>query len=560
MEAILQALVRALGWSIFHSLWQGAIIYGLLLLTFSLMAKKRADVKHNIAYLAMCLIFIGFCSTFFSLFKFPDTALTPLQPSQGIGLSEPIGLNFSQQLGYQAERLFPHLAALYTAGLLFQLVSLTMGYNRLIRLKKAAKQAVPMEWQQVFEQMLTQLKISRKVGFYLSEQINVPLVIGYLKPVVLFPIRLTTQLDTQQVEAILIHELSHIRRNDYLLNLIKSGIETMLFFNPFIWLSGKLINMEREHACDDLVLAKTGTPVAYAHTLLKLEILKANGKPNLSMAATGQGQHLYHRIKRITDMKTNYMNAKQQFFAITLGIATIISVAWISPEKTKTKTVKKVVTTYKRVLPANAVPVKTLKSPVCTDQKAISNPIDTTKKKKFKIVSVDEKGNQVAYDSLKEMPDSLRAEIVKETFMNRGQALKLDSVATLIFRAQNGAEVAFKQSEKNKEAIAKSIEAAKKVMEIRVQTLAEDKARAQTIAFSAIENGKLLDQLREKHDAQMQLENSTEYKKLKKKFDEDLEKIKKKKGIKTPTNFTFNYSYRTYSQPQAKDIVEVEIK
>ena len=158
---------------------------------------------------------------------------------------------------------------------------------------------------------------------------NVPLVIGYFKPVVLFPIALATQLELNQVEAILIHELSHIRRNDYALNLMKTVIETLLFFNPFVWLAGKFISIEREHACDDLVIKHTGTPLTYAHALLKLELLKDKEAPTLSLAATGTNQYLYQRIKRITNMKTTYINAKQQLVIFALTLSTVLSLAWM---------------------------------------------------------------------------------------------------------------------------------------------------------------------------------------------------------------------------------------
>ncbi len=106
-----------------------------------------------------------------------------------------------------------------------------------------------------------------------------------------------------------------------------------MFFNPFIWLTGRFIDIEREHSCDDLVVKITHTPLTYAHALLRLEILTDKHTPVFALAATGTNQHLYQRIKRITDMKTNYTNSKQKLFAVTLTIATIVSLAWINPAK-----------------------------------------------------------------------------------------------------------------------------------------------------------------------------------------------------------------------------------
>ncbi|AOM78283.1 peptidase M56 [Pedobacter steynii] len=421
MEAIVNNLIKATGWSIFHSLWQGAIIYAILFLTVIAMPKLKAQLKHNLAYAAMCLIFVSFCITFFSIFKLP------LSNGNGSGAELHISAAYyeylstlPQEISSKTETLFPYIVSVYGIGILFQLFILIAGYRKMHQLKNAAQIAVPAAWTTVFEEMVSKLNLKQYIGFYLSEKVNVPLVIGYFKPIVLFPVALATQLDIKQVEAILIHELSHIRRNDYLLNLIKTGIETILFFNPFIWLSGRFINIEREHACDDLVVQLTGTPVTYAHALLKLEILKDQSAPALSMAATGKNQHLYQRIKRITDMKTNYMNAKQQIFAITLTIATVISLAWVKPSKAEKPTLNTAPLTEDVEIAGVGLKFKVqdLKALKLAQQPAHLNTDTTKKKRKFKIVTVDANGNKQEYNSIKEVPDSLRAEVFNQTFVS----------------------------------------------------------------------------------------------------------------------------------------------
>lgn len=610
MEAILNNLIKAIGWSIFHSLWQGAVVYGILLLALSILPKRSAGIKHNMAYAAMCLTFAGFCITFFSLFKLPASpAPVGIAAAENFRISETAQLiHVSEGLYNRAEQLFPYLVALYAAGLLFQLCILTVGYKRLLNLKKAGREAVPEEWQNVFQTMVSRLDLRRKIGFFLSEQVNVPLVIGYLKPIVLFPAALASQLDIKQVEAILIHELSHIRRNDYLLNLIKTGIETLLFFNPFIWLGSKLINIEREHACDDLVLSFTGTPVTYAHALLKLEILKDKSSPALSMAATGGNQHLYQRIKRITDMKTNYMNAKQQFFAITLSVATVISLAWISPEKTKAADAKnaKVKKVIKSVRSQN---LNMSMQPINLNSSNAEQlaPCDTTKKKKkFKIVAVDAQGNQQEYNTIAEMPDSLKKEVIRETFSNKdyfpsdfGDAFKTmairlksvskDSFGNITIHSPNMSDVYVNQLRINGETIAnqaKSIEAAKHAIELRIKGAEIAKANSKAIQADIAKIYKLEDmknlevelskmqnivvngfklkdpspEIREQMQKVREFHNSPEYKKLKKKFEADLEKIKKKKGIKSGNTGTFDYSFQYKTDVAPTETRELRIE
>ena len=411
MEAMANNLIKALGWSIFHSLWQAALIYILLFIVLMSVPKLNAKLKHNLAFGALLLMFASFCFTFYSVFEVPLTNTEKTEALAFITKANLQDLNFLSSTTFlKTEAWFPLVTGFYIIGIGIQLLLLLSGYQKLKTLKKSNTFTVPEEWNAVFITILAQLKINKSVKFLLSAKVNVPLVIGYFKPVVLFPIALASQLELKQVEAILIHELSHIRRNDYLLNLVKTVIETLLFFNPFIWLAGKFIRIEREHACDDLVVKHTGTPLTYAHALLRLELLKDKQTPVLSLAATGTNQHLYQRIKRITNMKTTYINAKQQLVILALTLSTVLSLAWMNP---KTPEVKKA-----KNLSAIANPI--------TEAKNISNQIvvkadtDTIKKKKTiksTITITDEKGNTKTYNSFKELPDSLKAKVLRSQFI-----------------------------------------------------------------------------------------------------------------------------------------------
>ncbi|WP_316745678.1 M56 family metallopeptidase [Pedobacter gandavensis] len=556
MEAIVNNLIKATGWSIFHSLWQGAIIYGLLFLIVLAFPKLRSGLKHNLAYGALCLIFVCFCITFFSIFKLPQVNGTQQSANLMISAAYYEYLNdIPQNISSKAEQMFPYLVTVYGIGLLFQLFILLAGYQKMQQLKNSVHQAVPAAWASIFEEMRSQLKLKQHIGFYLSDQVNVPLVLGYFKPIVLFPIALAAQLDLKQVEAILIHELSHIRRNDYLLNLIKTGIETILFFNPFIWLSGRFINIEREHACDDLVVQLTGTPVTYAHALLKLEILKDKSAPALSMAATGKNQHLYQRIKRITDMKTTYMNAKQQFFAITLTIITVISLAWVKPSKAEKTAV---------IAAAAAAPEMEIagiglrfQKPVAVTLK-VAKPAaavcaDTTKNKKInRVVITTNKNGQRSYyypDSLGTgvfIADSIRntsmaflsspewkaqqeairknAEEIRKQFdspewKKQQQAI----VANAVAMAKRFDSPDFK---KNQEAMIANAAAMKKHFDSPEWKKQQEDIRKNAEATMAHVNSP---EFKKKIAEAKALQSSAEYKELRSKFDAEVEALKKKK-------------------------------
>ena len=420
METLVQQFVKAFGWSILNSLWQSAIIYGILFIIMLSLPKLAAKHKHNLAFGSIGIMFAGFAYNFIQqiLISTPQhphgSAAEQIQAYQYLN-------NLPPSFASRAEQYFPVVVTFYIFGILLQLFVITKGYKQLSKLKKNSLSVVPDQWKAIFAHVTDKLNIKKQIQFNLSAIVNVPLVIGYLKPVVLFPVALVNQLDNDQVEAILIHELSHIRRNDFLLNLIKTAIETLLFYNPFVWMAGRFIHIEREHACDDLVLKITGKPLNYAHALLKLELLKDKSSPAYAMAATGKTQNLYQRIKRITNMKTNYLNAKQQMAALTLGVACIFSIAWINPAEKK-KENKKPLTEQMISLNNKSNDLKTIIFQ------------DTTKKRRLKVVTIDKNGNRTEYNSLKEIPDSIKKDLDADEMFSGRNVFRITSDSGFKFR------------------------------------------------------------------------------------------------------------------------------
>lgn len=571
MEAIINNLIKAIGWSILHSLWQGAIVFAILFIALSVKPKMSARLKHNLAMSALFLIFISFCLTFASLFNLPSKATTAAGNAELNETALQQLYNLTHSWSFKTESYFPYIVSLYVLGISFQLVVLVSGYIRLKQLKNNNISNFPSEWLSVAQSMLQKLNINKKVQFYLSEKVNVPLAIGFLKPVVLFPVALVAQLDIKQVEAILIHELSHIRRNDYMLNLIKTGIETLLFFNPFVWLSSRFIHIEREHACDDLVVKFTGAPVAYAHALLKLELIKDKTQPALSLAATGNNQHLYQRIKRITDMKTNYMNAKQKILALCLTLATVVSLAWINPAKKENTPKKHQKTTS----------IHQLMSTPPAQLASLRADTDTVKRKKgFKAIIKDKNGNNVVYHSLEEMPDSIRMKLADmDKYFNSKEWN--DKIAKIEFNSKEldkmfkskewkdkMAKIEFNSKELEKKFESKEwkdrmakIEFDGKEFE-KIFNSKEWKDKIAKIEFDGVEFSKKFEsaewkksmediskmgrdmsekfsspEWKKKVKEMDELRNSPEYKKLREKYEKDLEELKKKKGMSTEKAF-----------------------
>lgn len=400
MEALLHSFIRAFGWSIVHSFWQGAIIYVILFLILISIPRLSPVAKHNLSYMSVCAIFIWFVATFLQFWQTPVQANVQffIPVENDLSTTSPSDWSFAN-----IEMLFPMIIALYLGGILVQSFILYKGYRVLQNLRKNNLGNVPSEWKNIFYRVVAKLNINKRIDFHTSQIASVPMVIGYFKPVILFPASLITSLDTEQVEAILIHELTHIRRNDYLLNMVKTFLETILFFNPFVWLTGRFIKIEREHVCDDMVLRYTGQPVKYAETLLQIEMINAGRTPQAAMALAGKKQYLFDRIKRMTNMKTNYMNLKQQLAGISIVIAAFFCLAWLVPSDSIKKKEEIKVTDLKVVTPPQ--PSSKISVQFEPENDTIIEP---KKKAEVKIIVTDPDGNKKEYNSLKALPDSLK--------------------------------------------------------------------------------------------------------------------------------------------------------
>jgi HEAT repeat protein len=148
------------------------------------------------------------------------------------------------------------------------------------------------------------------------------MVVGWLRPVILLPASALTGLTPQQLEAIIAHELAHIRRHDYLINLLQAVIETLLFYHPAVWWVSRQIRQEREHCCDDLAVAVCGDSLTYARALLEMEQLRAAG-PQLAMAVNGGS--LMNRIQRLVGAQPKHANRFGGLFAGVITLTTLIS-------------------------------------------------------------------------------------------------------------------------------------------------------------------------------------------------------------------------------------------
>jgi bla regulator protein BlaR1 len=422
---VTNVLINALGQALFESCGQALLIYVALQIVIRLFPGISSKNRYRMGYFAltaMCGWFlVTLVQTYISAIAAPNYPL--FINSQFISNTK-----FAPTLLQQAEiyisKYAKYITGLYLTGLLLQGFRLAGGLVHINYIRKQKNLLNDSLWSQRAAMLAKTLAIGKKVSLYFSEHVQIPLTIGHLKPIIVFPLALINNLDNDQVEAILLHELAHIKRSDYLLNLLQCIMETILCFNPFAWLLSNQIREEREYCCDDIVVGTDYNNYSYASALFI--IAQQNTQTySLAMASAGSKKYpLLNRIKRLHNMKTSYSLPKFNLIVIIAIAAIGALLAWGIPQYGFAKTVaakKHKATTHPLDKFATPAPVKDAKDNNIAQpyQKAaaIVTP-DTTAKavahtKRFKIV-IDENGNKREYNSIEELPDSEKVVFLRE--------------------------------------------------------------------------------------------------------------------------------------------------
>ncbi len=206
------------------------------------------------------------------------------------------GLTWSQELAKLLRPWLTWIVAAWSAGVVVCSVRPLWGWHTLWRLKRVGVSPVPDEVLKAAEEVASRLGLRCVVRVLQSTLAQVPVVVGYFKPVILLPASLLTEIPAGQLEAILAHELAHVRRHDFVVNLLQILVETLFFYHPAVWWLSRRIRIEREHCCDDLVVKSFDNRVEYGRALLAIE--ERRGRTSVLALGANDGS-LLSRIRRI---------------------------------------------------------------------------------------------------------------------------------------------------------------------------------------------------------------------------------------------------------------------
>ncbi len=333
----MEIIIQSLSWSLIYSLGQGILVFGALWIMLKMVPGCSSVVKYNLSLSAIVILLTWFGITWWQQFQELTVLSSRELISSGTVVLQQWDLDNIHNKGFPVgsfliafKRLLPWLTVFYFVGLSLMLLRLCSGFLQLVSLKQKFTASPDINLVNLFYSLKEKLNLESKIELLISLKARVPMVIGFIKPLILLPAASVAQLSIEQLETILLHELAHIKRNDYLINILQTIVETILFFNPFVWLISAIIRREREHCCDDLVLVHTREPLNYATALAALAAYPGNAS-GLLVAASGQSYPLFHRIKRILEMKKKPFSYSRMVAAILIIAVISCSVVWLTP-------------------------------------------------------------------------------------------------------------------------------------------------------------------------------------------------------------------------------------
>jgi uncharacterized protein (TIGR03435 family) len=295
-----QPWVGRLGWTLIHFLWQGAAIFALYAVARRSARGSRPNTRYALACAALAAMvaapFVTWCVMSAQDALPVATRLVgraaAAAPAWTVTLPASVSATVSDG---RTGGFLCWVVVIWLAGAMAFWVRLMGGWVVAARMRSTLVRAAPPEWRQMLGELGAQIGLSRPVRLLVSALVQVPTVVGWLRPVVLVPVGALAGLPAEYMEALLMHELAHIRRHDYLVNILQSVAEALLFYHPAVWWVSGQIRAERELCCDDIAASATGDVLTYARALAGLESFR----PAHLHAIAANGGSLADRIARL---------------------------------------------------------------------------------------------------------------------------------------------------------------------------------------------------------------------------------------------------------------------
>lgn len=319
-DVVQQPVLQALAWSLLHFFWQGAVLGFAAFVLLRVVKPERAATRYIIGVTTLAFMIVACIATFISIASAPmplddfmaftpepasttqgnavtgwiiaDLSTNPTARSLVSSPIEPINPLRPEPLGPLSLFL---IVTTWSAGVVLLTCRLIGGWFLTRALARRAVDSVSPSIEAAAARIAARLQLRRAVGIFESTAVVAPTLVGWVKPVVLLPAAALAGLTPEQLQAILAHELAHVRRHDYLINLLQSVVETLLFYHPAVWWVSAQVREEREHCCDDLAVEVCGDRLVYVTALAELTVIARHR--SFALAATDGS--LVGRVRRL---------------------------------------------------------------------------------------------------------------------------------------------------------------------------------------------------------------------------------------------------------------------
>ena len=317
-------VLRTLGLSLLHFLWQGAALAALAAALIA--AARQASTRYAIAVGALVLMVAAPVATYFVLHQ-DEPAFSTSRQAAVPTFAYVVNLATHRAVASTPSRflsggLLTIFVELWFIGVMLFSLRTAGGFFVIARLRRRESKPMNSGLLALCREMQRRLGIFRAIRYCESLHLDAPAVVGWFRPVVLLPISALSGLTELQLRAVVAHELAHIRRLDAFFNLFQVAAETLLFYHPAVWWLSKRIRAERENCCDDVALSVCGNPAEYARALALMEQWRA--APTFAMAANrGPLASRVTRLLGLTEKGSSLRNAGVAFGVLCLAAALI---------------------------------------------------------------------------------------------------------------------------------------------------------------------------------------------------------------------------------------------
>jgi len=336
-------IVQAMGWTLLHSLWQTIVVAMLLRVLLMFISSAHANWRYALSLIALGTVFGLSIWTFQSHYVVERAAVDikmAVADLPAVEMTSPKAEGNTLEVEYDEDSPFwfelnrrvqyvipmlPTFVLLWLVGSILVLFGLGISWWKANRLTQLQTSPVPAHWLERLKALQDTMGVQREVGLYFSERVADALTLKHFKPVILLPVGILNALTTAEVEAILLHELAHIRRWDYLVNCFQLVLEVLYFYHPAVWWIARQVRESREHCCDDLALRLGGSnPLEYAQALTNLTAFSFTQKIPFAMNAKGNKKDFTVRIKRLFGVHPTRTIGKSFLSAFLAGLMLLV--------------------------------------------------------------------------------------------------------------------------------------------------------------------------------------------------------------------------------------------